>query len=59
MSRRVHRCDICGRFGNWGPGWAQFGTADQTEAIVCSEECRRRHVATLPAELDTWIGPRP
>lgn len=35
-------CDGCGHWGNWGPGWAYYGTYDHPEIITCSDTCREK-----------------
>ena len=41
---RVHRCDICGKIGEWTKEWCWYGSLmDMDEGrhvIFCSGECR-------------------
>lgn len=41
--RNLYRCEVCGAWGMWGPGWASWGTVDEAEAFVCSASCQARH----------------
>lgn len=43
MPRR-HMCNICGKWDEWGPGWAWFGSIVSMEngrsIKVCSDTCK-------------------
>ncbi len=43
---RLHRCSICERVDEWGPGWMWYGSIADMEdgniAKVCSDACRER-----------------
>lgn len=47
--RKLYRCDGCGRWDVWGPGWTWFSTGPpnkhsdpEPEFYACSSECRRK-----------------
>jgi hypothetical protein len=41
--KNLYLCAICGAWGMWGPGWAAWGNMDESEAFVCSDDCKKRH----------------
>ena len=45
--KKLYKCDICGKTGNWSDDWQWFGSYkdyDDGKALVftCSEDCRKK-----------------
>jgi len=40
--RNLYLCAVCGTWGTWGLGWQWWGSMDDAEAYVCSDDCKAR-----------------
>ena len=36
--RNLYLCAVCGTWGTWGLGWQWWGSMDDAEAYVCSDD---------------------
>lgn len=53
QEKRIHRCSICKKESHWDVQWSWYGTIDEVEAKVCSEECKLKHIEELEKEIMT------
>jgi len=40
----IYTCDICNKESEWKDPWQWFGTIENVQGVVCSNECMHKYI---------------